>query len=224
MIQISKLNKSYGTKKALIELDCKIHRGMINGLVGPNGSGKTTLIHCVLNQLEYEGHIHWKDDHCTLFFIPDENILPDLLSGSEYLQFIESLYKTKDPELKQRLLTDFDLILDCDKPMNQYSYGMKKKIQVIAALIVSPDILILDEIFRGLDMKAIMDTKKHLIDYVRKGKTVLLSSHDILAIEQLCESVVFLVKGKMKAYGSPKTLLDQYNTDDLEQLFVQLMQ
>ena len=223
MIHISNMSKSYGTKKALIDLDCTIHRGMINGLVGPNGSGKTTLIHCILNQLEYEGAIHWNDDHCTLFFIPDENILPDLLSGYEYLQFIESLYKTKNEALKTQLLKDFDLVEDCDKPMNSFSYGMKKKIQIIAALIVNPDILILDEIFRGLDMKAILDTKTYLLNYVRKGKTVLLSSHDILSIEQLCQSVVFLVKGQLKAFGSPQNLLEDFKMDDLETLFVSLM-
>lgn len=224
MIQISNMSKSYGPNKALVNLHCRIQKGMMNGLVGPNGSGKTTLIHCILNQLDYQGEIHWNHDHCTLFFIPDENILPDLLSGFEYLQFIESLYKTKNPELKSRLLEDFDLLEEGAKPMNQFSYGMKKKIQIIGALIVNPDILILDEIFRGLDMKAILDTKRHLLDYVRKGNTVLLSSHDILSIEQLCQSVIFLVKGELKAYGSPYDLLKQFETDNLENLFVDLMQ
>lgn len=224
MIQVAHINKYYGSKQALKDVSVEVHRGMINGLVGPNGSGKTTLIHCLLNQLEYQGKIHWTREDSTLFFIPDENILPDLLSGYEYLQFIESLYKRKNDELKSRLLKAFDMSTEYYKPINAFSYGMKKKIQLIAALIVNPEILILDEIFRGLDMKAIMDTKEFLKEYVRGGKTVLLSSHDILAIEQLCQSVIFLVKGELKAFGSPTTLLEEHQCDHLEQLFIELMQ
>lgn len=224
MISIKALSKDYGSKRALNNISSQINKGMINGLVGPNGSGKTTLIHCLLNQLDYTGNIHWSHDQCTLFFIPDENILPDLLSGAEYLSFIESLYKVSNPQLKEDLLASFDMSVDYHKTINAFSYGMKKKIQLIAALIVAPDILILDEIFRGLDMKAILDTKKFLKDYVRKGKTVLLSSHDILSIEQLCQSVMFLVKGELRAFGAPIDLLKKHSSDNLEELFIELMQ
>lgn len=224
MISIKALSKDYGSKRALNNISSQINKGMINGLVGPNGSGKTTLIHCLLNQLDYTGNIHWTHDQCTLFFIPDENILPDLLSGAEYLSFIESLYKVSNPQLKEDLLASFDMSVDYHKAINAFSYGMKKKIQLIAALIVAPDILILDEIFRGLDMKAILDTKKFLKDYVRKGKTVLLSSHDILSIEQLCQSVMFLVKGELRAFGAPIDLLKKHSSDNLEELFIELMQ
>lgn len=224
MISIKALSKDYGSKRALNNISSQINKGMINGLVGPNGSGKTTLIHCLLNQLDYTGTIHWTHDQCTLFFIPDENILPDLLSGAEYLSFIESLYKVSNPQLKEELLASFDMSVDYHKAINAFSYGMKKKIQLIAALIVAPDILILDEIFRGLDMKAILDTKKFLKDYVRKGKTVLLSSHDILSIEQLCQSVMFLVKGELRAFGAPIDLLKKHSSDNLEELFIELMQ
>lgn len=224
MISIKALSKDYGSKRALNNISSQINKGMINGLVGPNGSGKTTLIHCLLNQLDYTGNIHWTHDQCTLFFIPDENILPDLLSGAEYLFFIESLYKVSNLQLKEELLASFDMSVDYHKAINAFSYGMKKKIQLIAALIVAPDILILDEIFRGLDMKAILDTKKFLKDYVRKGKTVLLSSHDILSIEQLCQSVMFLVKGELRAFGAPIDLLKKHSSDNLEELFIELMQ
>ena len=224
MISTKALSKDYGSKRALNNISSQINKGMINGLVGPNGSGKTTLIHCLLNQLDYTGNIHWTHDQCTLFFIPDENILPDLLSGAEYLSFIESLYKVSNPQLKEELLASFDMSVDYHKAINAFSYGMKKKIQLIAALIVAPDILILDEIFRGLDMKAILDTKKFLKDYVRKGKTVLLSSHDILSIEQLCQSVMFLVKGELRAFGAPIDLLKEHSSDNLEELFIELMQ
>lgn len=223
MIQINGVDKYYGSFRALNGIQCDIKRGMINGLVGPNGSGKTTLIHCILNQLEYNGEIHWSSEGSSIFFIPDENILPDLLTGKEFLLFIESLYKTQDDGIKQKLLEEFDMLEDYEKPIASFSYGMKKKIQIIAALIVKPDILILDEIFRGLDMKAISDTKRSLLDFTRLGHTVLLSSHDILAVEQLCQSVMFLSKGHLKAYGSPNDLVKEYQADSLEALFLDLM-
>lgn len=223
MIQINGVDKYYGLFQALHQINCDIQRGMINGLVGPNGSGKTTLIHCILNQLEYSGEINWSIDNSTIFFIPDENILPDLLTGKEFLLFIESLYKKKDDSLKNQLLIEFDLVNDYEKPIASFSYGMKKKIQMIAALIVKPDILILDEIFRGLDMKAIRDTKNNLLNFVRQGNTVLLSSHDILAVEQLCQSVLFLSKGHLKAFGNPFDLVKENHAENLEDLFIKLM-
>lgn len=224
MIQITDLNKRYGSKLALKELTCQIHKGMINGLVGPNGSGKTTLIHCILNQMEYDGEVLWRDDHSSLFFIPDENILPDLLTGTEYLKFIESLYKVKNDPYKMELISAFDMESDVHQAIHTYSYGMKKKIQIIGGLLIAPDMLILDEIFRGLDMMAILTTKKYLLSYVRQGKTVLLSSHDILAIEQLCSYILLLVKGNLKANGAPEQLLKEYSSDNLESLFLELIQ
>lgn len=223
MIHVDGLSKFYGSFQALKSVDCKVQRGMMNGLVGPNGSGKTTLIHCVLNQLEFEGNIHWSQDPATIFFIPDENILPDLLLGSEYLGFIESLYKVKNDQLKETLLIAFDMVMDIDKPIHSYSYGMKKKVQIIAGLIVRPDILILDEIFRGLDMMAIATTKKQLLEYTRTGKTVLLSSHDILAIEQLCQNIIFLLKGNLKASGTPEALMQKYDKKTLEDVFIEML-
>ncbi len=224
MIKISDLSKDYPKTRALNHVSFVIHKGIINGLVGPNGSGKTTLIHCLLRHLEFDGDIAWGLEEPRLFFIPDENILPDLLSGKEYLLFIEHLYKRKDNALKQELLELFEMDEAQNKSISSYSYGMKKKIQLIASFIVNADILILDEIFRGLDMKAISDTKQLLLRYTQKGGTVLLSSHDILAVEQMCASIVLLVKGNLKAYGSPQDLLESHNKPSLEALFIDLMQ
>lgn len=222
MIRVSDLNKVYPKTKALDQVNVNIPYTSITGLVGPNGSGKTTLIQCLLEHIEYDGSIVWKDDDLSMFFIPDENILPDLLTGHEYLNFIEHLYKVSNPKLKERLLESYDMVRDKDKMIQSYSYGMKKKIQLIGAFMIAPNILILDEIFRGLDIEAILTTKKELLNYTQEGGSVLLSSHDILAVEQLSQHIILLVKGKVLAQGSVSSLCSLHNKKTLEEVFIHL--
>lgn len=222
MIRVSDLNKVYPKTKALDQVNVSIPYASITGLVGPNGSGKTTLIQCLLEHIEYDGSIVWKDDDLSMFFIPDENILPDLLTGHEYLNFIEHLYKVSNPKLKERLLESYDMVRDKDKMIQSYSYGMKKKIQLIGAFMIAPNILILDEIFRGLDIEAILTTKKELLNYTQEGGSVLLSSHDILAVEQLSQHIILLVKGKVLAQGSVTSLCSLHNKKTLEEVFIHL--
>ena len=220
MMSIQNLIKQYPKTMALKGVDVSIPRGKITGLVGPNGSGKTTLIQCILEHISYEGEVRWNSNDPSIFFIPDENILPDLLSGYEYLIFIENIYGIKNNALKQDLLERYDMVHDKDKMIQSYSYGMKKKIQLIAALMVAPDVLILDEIFRGLDIEAILNTKQLLVEFALNGGTILLSSHDILAVEQMTAHIVLLIKGDVKAQGSPAQLCDVHAKESLEEVFV----
>ena len=143
-----------------------------------------------------------------------------MLSGYEYLIFIENIYGIKNNALKQDLLERYDMVHDKDKMIQSYSYGMKKKIQLIAALMVAPDVLILDEIFRGLDIEAILNTKQLLVEFALNGGTILLSSHDILAVEQMSAHIVLLIKGDVKAQGSPAQLCDVHAKESLEEVFV----
>lgn len=222
VIRTQKLKKQYPKTTALKSIDITVPTGKITGLVGPNGSGKTTLIHCLLEHIDYEGTIEWQNPSAEVFYIPDENILPDLLTGSEYLLFIENIYKVKNEKMKETLITSYAMKGEMNKMIQSYSYGMKKKIQIIAGLMIHPDILILDEIFRGLDIEAILTTKRELIHYAASGRTVLLSSHDILAVEQLSAHIILLIKGEVKGQGSPLLLCQEHNKDSLESLFIHL--
>lgn len=222
MIKTKNLKKVYPKTTALKSINIRIPKSRITGLVGPNGSGKTTLIQCILNHIDYEGEITWNDETSDVFFIPDENILPDLLSGKEYLLFIQSIYKVKNDQLKESLITSYAMNHELDKMIQSYSYGMKKKIQLIAGFMINPEIMILDEIFRGLDIEAILATKRLLIEYAAKGGSVLLSSHDILAVEQMTSHIILLIKGDVVAEGSADLLRQKYSKNSLEEVFVHL--
>ncbi len=220
MIVLKNLKKSYPKTLALNNVSLRIKQAKIIGLVGPNGSGKTTLIKCLLKQIEYEGSVVWSLFKPKVFYIPDDNILPDLLTGREYLSFVQSLFKLDKTRDKDALIKRFQMEKDLDKLIQSYSYGMKKKIQIIGAMMVDCQVLILDEIFRGLDMLAIRETKIALQEYASKGGTVLLSSHDIVSVELLCSEVIFLHNGILKAQGAPKKLCEESGSFDLETLFM----
>lgn len=220
MIRLKNLKKVYPSTLALDNISLRIKQAKIIGLVGPNGSGKTTLIKCLLDQIDYEGNVLWSIIKPKVFYIPDDNILPDLLTGKEYLKFVESLFKLDRSVQREDLIRRFKMEKDLNKLIQSYSYGMKKKIQIIAAMMVDCQILILDEIFRGLDMLAIRETKLALQEYASKGGTVLLSSHDIVSVEILCGEVIFLHNGILKAHGTPKALRENSGCIDLETLFM----
>lgn len=220
MIVLKNITKAYPKTLALDDVSLRIKQAKIIGLVGPNGSGKTTLIKCLLKQIEYEGTVIWSLLKPKIFYIPDDNILPDLLTGKEYLEFVQSLFKLDKSVDNKALIKRFKMEKDLNKLIQSYSYGMKKKIQIIAAMMVDCQILILDEIFRGLDMLAIRETKMALQEYASKGGSILLSSHDIVSVELLCSEVIFLYNGVLKAHGTPKTLCEESGSKDLETLFM----
>ena len=223
MIRLDNLRKLYPKTLALNDISLKINQAKIIGLVGPNGSGKTTLIKCLLKQIDFEGKVIWSIKKPNVFYIPDDNILPDLLTGNEYLSFVESLFKLDKEVNREELIQRFKMENDLNKLIQSYSYGMKKKIQIIASMMANCQILILDEIFRGLDMLAIRETKIALQEYASKGGTILLSSHDIVSVELLCDEVIFLHNGVLKAHGTPKFLCKISGCVDLETLFMSII-
>lgn len=224
MIKILSLYNYYTKKPTLKDINLELENSSIFGIIGPNGSGKTTFINCIIGINDYKGKIIWEneDDKRNIFYIPDENILPELLTGYEYIEFVSKLYEKNDLSNIDSYLETFGIKRDSHKLLSQYSYGMKKKIQLIAAFIINPKLLILDEIFRGLDIEAIIETKKLLKKYSESGGTVLLSSHDVLVVTQICNSIAMIYDGEIKTTGNPTKLIDQYNVDNLEELFVLL--
>ena len=211
MILLEKLLKKYGSTIAVDIDGLHISNGEIFGLVGNNGAGKTTLLRLILDLLKPEqGYVlskgksvyqseHWKK--YTGSYI-DNNFLIDFLTPKEYFNFIGFLYDIKGTELKIRLDEFTPFMNSEDIGNNKYirtlSTGNKQKVGIIGAMISRPEVLILDEPFNSLDPSSQICLKQLLRRYHEENtKTIILSSHNLIHISELCTRVALMEKGKI---------------------------
>ena len=162
------------------------------GVLGLNGTGKTTLINMILGiDEDYSGNI--EIDECNdqdIFFIPSENILPGYLSGREYVTYMCDIKKRKfNNELFSSLVELFDLQESFDKNIESYSFGMVKKIQFICAIVLSPKLLIMDELTSGIDIESVK-----LIEIILKktNNLKIIVSHNLNFVENICDNALII--------------------------------
>ncbi len=207
MLNIENLHKSYGDKKVLKGISVSFEDGKIHGIIGMNGTGKTTFFNCICNLLPYEGSIsHTTIAHLKnhIGYVPTEPYFFPRTKGREYLEFIR--HAKKEKSLPPGLQDYFDLPLD--DYIDNYSTGMKRKIAFMGSMIGDSDIYIFDEPFNGVDIKSNL-VLKHIIQGLKeKGKTVLLSSHIISSLTELCDEIHLLKDGIMERHYLPA----QYHT------------
>jgi ABC-2 type transport system ATP-binding protein len=199
MIQITDLTKSYGKFKILDKLNLTIDAGQVYGLLGKNGAGKTTLINLILDLIEKDsGSIQVFDtDHRQLDksikmrigVVNEDLALIEEISGYEFLTFVGKIYKIPSETLKKRINDLFAYFFedpaDLKKNIAKYSTGMKKKIAFCAAVIHTPDLLVLDEPFSGLDPFVANQMITFLKKYYRNDRAILISSHDLSYVEKV---------------------------------------
>lgn len=209
-IEVSGLVKTFGRVRALDGLDLTVRSGEVHGFLGPNGAGKSTTIRVLLGLLRASGgsasvlgHDPWRDAvaiHRELAYVPGDVSLWPNLSGGETIDLLCSLRGGADPQLRARLLTDFDL--DPRKRGRGYSKGNRQKVALIAAFARRAELYLFDEPTSGLDpvMEAVFRAE---VERVRgEGATVLLSSHILSEVEELCERVTIVRAGKAVETGS----------------------
>jgi ABC-2 type transport system ATP-binding protein len=228
-VDVRRVAKRYGKQLALSEFSLRLEAGKIYGLLGPNGSGKTIGLHIVTGLLSpTEGSVHIggvpiaeKGSRALYGFAPDDLPLPVALTGREYLDFHHAMRRREDGPRARELADLFGLIDDLDKQVGEYSHGMRRKLQIIAALSHEPQIAILDEPFRGLDPDAAAALRDVLRSFSRSGRTVLIATHDLLRAERECDEVTILAGGRIVASGPPRELLAQHGgSPNLESLFM----
>ncbi|MEE9166380.1 MAG: ABC transporter ATP-binding protein [Candidatus Neomarinimicrobiota bacterium] len=208
---VQALSKSYGPSVvALNGLNLDVSRGVIFGFVGPNGAGKTTTINILANILKRDsGEIHLFGESLTeksykykgrTGFVLERPTYIEKLSAKEYLTFAGAMYGLEEKSVKERtseLIGFFELKDKQDKWIETYSAGMKKKVSLSAALIHDPEFLVLDEPFEGMDAIAVKKTKKLFLDLKKKGTTILITSHILSYVENLCDEVAIIHKGRV---------------------------
>ena len=210
MLEINNLSKSFQDSKILDRISFKLDSSHIYGLIGKNGIGKTTILNCLSGVLNYEeGEVlldgkNIQEDMMSykkrIAYTPDECAALEYLTGKEYLEFIYSVYypeasKEKSNELQGKatpLIKLFDMEPFMNKLIRSYSHGTKQKISLIASYLHDPDIWFLDEPLLGLDPKATAGLFKLFEERKANGKIVLVTIHDILAAEEICDTVLLL--------------------------------
>ena len=212
-IEVISLSKSYGDFVAVKDLSFSVKEGEILGLVGPNGAGKTTTLRALAGihppssgQLRIKGYDIREDGVDAkrhLAFFPDEPRLFDYLSVDEHMQFIGRLYGVPGFRAQiEPLLTEFDL-QDKRKAMPaELSRGMKQKLMIACGFLHQPAVLIFDEPLTGLDPLGIRRMKESIARRAKEGSSIILSSHLLHLVEELCDSVLVIQNGTSIAYGT----------------------
>lgn len=233
MINIKDFTKEYSNGKLAVDnISFTVNNGEIFGFLGPNGAGKSTTIKTIvginkptkgtitINDLNIEDDpIAYKKQFS---YVPDNPFLFDKYSGYEYLNFIADIYEVDEETRKERIENYLKLfpIEGMDTQISSYSHGMQQKLAIIGALLHDPDILILDEPMVGLDAKSSYNLKKIMRERVKEGKSVIFSTHVMEIVENICDRVAIISKGKIVAYGTISELKQDGKT--FEEVFLEL--
>lgn len=209
ILEIKNLYKSYGTKEVLKGINLTVGKGQIVGLIGKNGIGKSTTIDCVTGSKNYNsGEIYINGTNIEsnpieikkMFgYISSEPCLYETMTGYEYLSFIASVYGVSPsvfPSKVEELRSNFDLTEnDLSVKIKGYSHGMKQKLSLIASLLHDPILWILDEPTVGLDIMVYHYLIKCMLDFVKNGKSILITSHNLDFIGKICNRVDIINNG-----------------------------
>src|ERR1700731_2061118 len=230
-IEIRELRKVYGDKAAVDGLTLTVPQGCFFGFLGPNGAGKTTTIKMLMGlapptsgSIELLGlpmPARSLDIKQQIGLVPDESMLFDHLTGGEFIEFVGRIYGLDRSMARARadeLLDLFELAYQPKKLIAEYSKGMRKRVAMAAALIHRPKLFLMDEPFEGVDAVGARLMKDILLEQVRRGATIFLTSHVLEVVERLCSRVAIINEGKLVQEGSMEEL--RGSSETLEDAFV----
>ena len=229
--------KDFGKIRALSKVSIEIDEGIIFGLIGPNGAGKTTLLRILATLLKQdEGEVrvfgYGLPENRVLVrkhisYLPEDAGLYSRLTGWENLYYYAMLYYGRTSkalevaEIGAKIsgLSERDL----NRKVSEYSKGMIRRVSIARTLMIGSKLVILDEPTSGLDVFSAYAIRKILKEYSRNNSvTIVLSSHNMLEVEDLCDVVALINKGRVIVQGPPKDLIRTYNVRNLEEVFISL--
>ena len=233
MISIRYLTKNYGNTQAVRGLSLDVAPGEILGLIGPNGAGKTSTLRCIAGihrptsgSVAIGGHDIVKEPAAAkrlLAFVADEPHLFDHLTVMEHLRLTGRIYGVADVETRARaLLDDVELTGRADSMPEELSRGMKQKVVLACAFLHDPQALVLDEPLTGLDPLGIHRIKQTIVEAARGGVAVIVSSHLLHLVEEICTRIVIIDNGEKVADGTMAELARLANRGGttLEKIFL----
>ncbi len=237
MIRLTDLTKRYGRFTAVDAINLEIRQGEVFGFLGPNGAGKTTTMRMIAGILKpTAGQITIGGDDLAenpiraksrLGFIPDRPFVYDKLTGAEFLRFVAALYGQEGPAVEARmgeLLDLFELMPWKDELVESYSHGMRQKLIISSALLHRPEVIVVDEPMVGLDPKGQKFLKDLFRAFANRGGTVLMSTHTLDTVEEMCDRIGIINGGRILACGTMAEIRHQFEggDQDIEALFLRL--
>jgi len=235
MIEVQALAKQYGSFSAVRDLSFSVRPGEVLGLVGPNGAGKTTTLRCLAGiipmtsgTVRVAGHDLSADPveaKRHLAFFADEPRLFEYLTVRQHLAFVARIYGVRDHEsVATPLLEELELLEKADELPGELSRGMKQKLVIACGLLHSPSVMFFDEPLTGLDPLGIRRMKDSIVRRAQAGAAVVLSSHLLHLLEEVCTNVLILKKGGKVADGTLSEVSAQFSNGDsgvsLEEIFI----
>ena len=232
-IEIVDLKASYSSKEVLHGLNLSIPQGETYGIIGLNGAGKTTLIKIVLGLKDQDfGNVSISGldrldpkTRSVISYLPERFDPPWFLKGDEFIRFSASLYSRKVNAEEMRSLA-IELSLDPEalkRRVQTYSKGMRQKLGLIATILTDCPVLLLDEPMSGLDPLARSRVRKVLLDLKKKGKTIILSSHILSDMDEICDQVAVIHDGMIEYQGNPEGFKTKMNEASLEHAFLKIV-
>ena len=219
-LEVKNLMKSYGAYPGVWDVSLTVEQGTLHGFLGPNGSGKTTTMKCVMGLLHKtsglikvfgeEPHGDARELKKRIGYMPESPAFPAYLKGREVLLTYGRIRATSDgarlKEESRSLLQQVGLSDAAEKPFGKYSRGMQTRLGIAVALLGEPDLLILDEPTEGLDPVGVTEVRNLLREVVSQGRSVLLSSHQLSEVKQICGKVTVVNKGRTVIEGTVEDL------------------
>ncbi|AFK22995.1 ABC transporter ATP-binding protein [Pyrococcus sp. ST04] len=234
-VEVINLEKDYGRVRALRGISFTIEEGEIFGLIGPNGAGKSTTLRILATLLTPTGGkakvfgydvVKEADEVRKLIsYLPEEAGAYKRLTGLEYLEFMAKLYAKEEKKAKEMLELGIELSGLGNRlrdKVSTYSKGMTRRLLLARALMVRPKLAILDEPTSGLDIINAFEIRRTIKSFAEdEGVTFLISSHNMLEVEYLCDRVALIHKGKIMEVGTPEELKGKYGAENLEEVFME---
>lgn len=226
ILKISSLSKAYDTKKVLEEVSFEVGSGKIFGLLGPNGAGKTTLIRIITQIIDpdhgtiiFDGHPQTSEDVFLMGYMPEERGLYKKMPIGEQLIYLAQLKGMSKSDAKSKIKIWFEKFQISDwwnKKVEELSKGMQQKVQFIATVLHEPKFIILDEPLSGLDPINADLINKEILHLASKGTTILFSTHRMEQVEEICDSIVLINKGKIVLEGHVKDVKNRFKENIFE--------
>jgi ABC-2 type transport system ATP-binding protein len=235
VIEVKNLVKHYKSVEAVKGISFSIDHGEIFGLIGPNGAGKTTTLRVLATLLQItDGSVslfntnlekHPEKIRKQISYLPEDAGAYKNLTGKQYLEFIAHFFNPKSSqEMINKGIEIADLGSRIDDKVDTYSKGMKRRLLVGRALMNNPKLAILDEPTSGLDVRNAQEIRSIIKSSTKDGTIVLLSSHNMLEVEYLCDRIALIADGKIIEEGKPNKLKEKYNAKNIEEVFMKVVQ
>ena len=206
LINIVSVSKNFGKTKALNNLSFSIPENSVLGLLGPNGSGKSTLLRIISGLIKkWEGDIFFRNNSIKIYprqllfkcgFLIENPTFYEYLTASQNLKILSRLTKNNSSRISE-VLSDVDLGDAANIKVRKFSYGMKQRLGIAQAILHDPDILFLDEPSNGLDPLGIKEMNKTISNLHSRGKTIVVSTHIMQDVEELCSDIIVLKEGNL---------------------------